>query len=99
MSSDEECGGCQTPGGRLAVAERYLPAAPGFSAPRSQFDCDAKRLQPPRKVQEMLLRQNFRRGHKGDIVIVLQGHQRGTGSYDRLAGTYIALEQPPHRVR
>ena|SRR5438093_12259865 len=98
MGSDKECGRCQTLGTSLAVISRPPLAAYSFSAAGSNFDCDAKRWQPARKVQEMLFRQNFRWGHEGNIVIALQNHQCGAGGHHGFAGTNIALEQPAHWV-
>ena len=73
-----------------------LPARRG-----SGEQCDAERRagEEPREVEEMLLRQNLRRGHEGDLQAVFHGDDRRQQRDDGLARADVALQQPIHRMR
>ena len=64
-----------------------------------QFNAHAQRLKPFLEIPEMLFRQNFRRRHQRDVESAFQRHQRAAGRHHGFAGTDIALQQPPHRMR
>src|SRR5882724_13149080 len=65
---------------------------------REQNDAIAERLENSPRGQVVLCRQNFRRGHESDLISVLNGYNRRLKRDDRLAGTYIALQQAAHGV-
>ncbi len=59
---------------------------------------DTERLQPGPETAVMLLGQQFRRRHQGDLVPGLHRDQGCACRHDCLAGTDIPLHQPRHRV-
>ena len=70
-----------------------------FPVSSLDFYFHAQRLEPLLKIPEMLFRQDFRRRHQRGIEAALQGHQCRAGRHHGFAGTDVALQQPPHRVR
>src|SRR6266576_4265229 len=55
--------------------------------------------EPLAELAEMLLGENFRRGHDCGLQAVLDRAQRGEHGNDGLAAAHVSLQQPVHRMR
>ena len=64
-----------------------------------QRDAEARRLQQPRDVDEVLLGQDLGRRHERHLQAVLHRDERRQQRDDRLARADVALQQPVHRLR
>ena len=71
----------------------------GAGGAGQQRDAKPRRLQQPRDVHEMLLRQDLGRRHERHLQAVLHRDQRRQQRDDRLARADVALQQPVHRMR
>ena len=60
---------------------------------------EARPLEQPADVDEVLLRQDFGRRHERHLEAVLHRHERRHQRHDGLARTDVPLQQPVHRLR
>jgi len=82
----------------LDLGELLAPRRPGGRS-GEQRDAEARRLQQPRDVAEMLLGEDFGWRHDRHLQAVLHRHQRRQQRDNRLAGADVPLQQPVHRLR
>ena len=87
---------CSEPPASSACSSRRFFA--GVAAGQ-QRQAEARGLQQPADVEEMLLRQDLGRRHEGHLEAVLHRDERRQQRDDRLAGADVALQQPVHRLR
>ena len=93
MGADDEVDGA-----RFDLREP-LAAGGGRGRSRQERHPEARRLEQPGDVHEVLLGQNLGRRHERDLQIVFHRDERGEQRDDRLAGADVALQQPVHRLR
>ena len=83
---------------RLNCGELF-PSRGARGGAGQQRDAEARRLQEPRDVREVLLGQNLGRRHERHLQTVLHRDDRRQQRHDGLPRPDVALQEPIHRVR